>query len=100
MTTFKELLQKDHAGFFNKDEFAKEHIIDGELCICILGEDKSTDNKTDGVYNMRRRLFIAYEVLGYRPEPEQKMEIDNNYFYVIDCIGNDLLEVVLEAHET
>lgn len=86
--------------FLNTKEFAETHTIDGEEITCILDEDKSSPNKTDGVYNMRRRLFVSGEALGYRPEPDQKIRIDNSYYYVVDCIGNDLLEVILEARET
>ncbi|MBU2701682.1 hypothetical protein Ga0466249_002801 [Sporomusaceae bacterium BoRhaA] len=99
--SFKDVLAADIGKvFLNVDEFAEHHAIDGEVFLCVLDEDKSSNNKVDGVYNMRRRLFISKSSLGYRPEPEQKMEIDDDYYYVLDCIGNDMLEVVLEARQT
>ena len=86
--------------FLSTKEFAEIHKIDGEEITCIIDEDKSSQNKTDGVYNMRRRLFVSHGSLGYRPEPEQKMKVDDDYYYVVDCIGNDMLEVILEARQT
>ena len=85
--------------FMNMDELAEEHVIYNESCKCIFDEDESSNNKIDGVYNMRRRLFISKDELGYRPEPEEKMNIDGVNYYVIECIGNDLYEVILEVRE-
>ena len=99
--SFKDILAADiDKVFLNVDEFAETHLIDKEAIACILDEDKSSMNKIDGVYNMRRRLFISAQVLGYRPEPEQKIKVDDDYYYVVDCIGNDMLEVILEARQT
>lgn len=99
--TFKDVVAADiEKVFLNTDEFAESHRIDGEDITCVLDEDKAVPNKIDGVYTMRRRLFISQLALGYRPEPEQKIKIDDNYFYVLDCIGNDMLEIVLEARQT
>jgi hypothetical protein len=99
--SFKDILAADiDKVFLNTDEFAESHLIDKETVICILDEDKSSVNKIDGVYNMRRRLFISAKTLGYRPEPEQKIRVDDDYYYVVDCIGNDMLEIILEARQT
>ena len=98
---FSEMLQEDiDLVFLDTDEFAKEHNIDGEVIICIVDDDKSSQSKTDGVYVVRRRLFIKQADLGYRPEPDQKIMIDSQYLYVIDCIGEGLIEVILEARQT
>jgi len=99
--SFKDVVAADiEKVFLNTEEFAKNHTIDSDVYNCVFDEDKSSPNKIDGVFNMRRRLFISESLLEYRPEPEQKMQIDGEYYYVVDCIGNDLLEVVLEARQT
>ena len=99
--SFKDILAADiDKVFLNPNEFAENHIIDGETIVCILDEDKSSTNKIDGVYNMRRRLFVSQRSLGYRPEPEQKIKVDNDFYYVVDCVGNDMLEVILEARQS
>jgi hypothetical protein len=85
--------------FLDTDDFAKKHSIDDQEMLCIIDEDKSSNNKTDGVHTVRRRLFVKQTSMGYRPVPEQKMKIDNQYWYVVDCVGEGLIEVVLEARE-
>lgn len=98
---FKDILASDiDKVFLNATEFAEIHTIDDEEITCMLDEDKSSPNKTDGVYNMRRRLFVSQESLGYRPEPEQKIKLDDDYYYVVDCLGNEMLEVILEARQS
>lgn len=95
---FKDQLAGDMAAFINPKEFAEEHSINGQSILCIIDEDKSSKSQTDGVYVVRRRLFVSLAALGYRPVPEQKMNIDNQNYFVVDCIGTDLLEIVLEAN--
>ena len=88
------------AVFINKDGFAKEHVIDGEQITCIIDEDKASANKVDGVYDVRRHLFVSEADLGYRPIPKQKMNVDGNHFDVVDCVGEDLLEVILGGYDS
>lgn len=100
MTLAEQVISDFDDVFLNTDEFAEKHSIDGQTIVCIIDEDKSSNNKTDGVYTVRRRLFVKQTDLGYRPEPDQKMKIDSQYWYVVDCVGEGLIEVVLEARET
>nr|WP_211289871.1 hypothetical protein [Sporomusa silvacetica] len=86
--------------FLDVDEFATTHTIDGQANILCVIDDKSSPNQIDGVYVVRRQLFVKQETLGYRPIPGQKMSIDNEYFYIVDCIGEGLLEVILEANRS
>jgi hypothetical protein len=97
---FKDQLEADIRDvFLDEDEFAQNHEIDGQEVLCII-DDESKPNANDGVYVIRRHLFVEQSELGYRPMPGQKMSIDDNYFYVVDCIGDGLIEVILEAHES
>lgn len=97
---FKDVVAADiDKVFLNPDEFAESHTINNNQHDCTMDEDKSSEGRIDGVYNMRRRLYISKAALGYRPKPDQKMQIDGAYYYVVDCIGNDLLEVILEARK-
>lgn len=80
------------------DDFGEPHTIDGQPDIICILDDKSIPNSVDGVYVVRRQLFVRESDLGYRPEPGQRMNFDNEYFYVVDCSGTGLLEITLEAH--
>jgi len=86
--------------FLNTDEMAETHSIDGVNVACVLEEDKSSKNSLDGVYVIRRQLFVKQSDLGYKPEPEQKMKIDDAYYYVVDCIDNGLFEITLEQRQS
>jgi len=98
---FKDQIQDDISNIFlNEEEFAEDHNIDGQQILCIIDEDKSISNKNDGVFLIRRSLFVKESDLGYRPVPDQKLNIDGEYFYVMDCLGSGLLEVVLEAYRS
>jgi hypothetical protein len=100
MPNFKDFLKSDMKAFLNTNEFADEHNIDGQDVTCIFDQEKSTPSQNDGVYVVRRHLFIDQSILGYRPAPEQKMYIDGSYFYVVDCVGEGLIEVILEARDS
>ena len=86
--------------FLDTNEFAAPHTIDGQENILCVIDDKSIQNQIDGVYVVRRQLFIKQSDLGYKPVPEQKMSIDDEYFYIVDCTGDELLEVTLEARQS
>jgi len=99
--TLKEQMAADIDDvFLNTDDMAETHSIDGVDIVCILENDKSSKNSLDGVYVIRRQLFVKESDLGYKPEPEQKMKIDDTYFYVVDCIDDGLLEVTLEQRQS
>lgn len=98
---FKDQIQDDISNtFLDIGEFAAEHDIDGQNIICVIDEEKATPNQNDGVYVIRRHLFISQTDLGYIPVPEQKISIDDKYYYVVDCINEDLLEVIIEARDS
>ncbi|MDT8901839.1 hypothetical protein [Anaeroselena agilis] len=97
----KELMADDVDDvFLDGDENAEEHDIDGRMILCSFDQDKSTGSQTDGVYVRRRRLSVGTVALGYWPVPEQKMIIDGEPWYVVDCVDDSgMLEVTLEANQ-
>ena len=99
--SLKDVMAADiSAVFLNPNEFAETHSIDGESILAIVDEEKAVPNPTDGVYVQHRKLFVKKEELGYQPLPDQRMNVDGQDFYVVDCVGDDLLEVLLEAHRS
>lgn len=98
---FREMLEQDiNEVFLDKDEYARDYTIDGKKMTCCLDKDKSSKAEVDGVYLVRRLLFLKESDIGYRPIPGQKLNIDGQYFYVIDCAGDGLLEIHLEARNS
>ena len=99
--SLKEIMAADiSAVFLNPGEFGEMHSIDGIDLLCVIDEEKTVANPVDGVCLNRRKLFVSRADLGYRPVPDQKINIGGDYFYVVDCIGEDLLEIILEAHRS
>lgn len=97
--SLKELIQADiRSVFLNTDEVADLHIIDGDEITCIIDEDKSNKSDAEGVFIVQRNIFVHFDDLGYRPEPEQKIEVDGQFYYVVDCVGNDMLKIVIKAN--
>lgn len=104
---FKDQIAADMAAFINPNEFAEEHFINGQAMACVVDEDLSKQRGTrqsenyDGIYGRYLTVFVVESVLGYRPERDQKMTVDNEWFIVLDCAANSgMLEIELMANRS
>ena len=103
---FKQLMTEDiHDVFLDASDFASEHDINGQQILCVIDEDlsKQRGNRQaedyDGIYARQLTLFIAESDLGYRPERDQKMTVDGEWYLVINCSANTgMLEIDLGAN--
>lgn len=103
---FKDQILADiDAVFLNADEFADEHEINSQTMTCVIDEDLSKQRSNrqsddyDGIYARQLTLYVRESVLGYRPERDQKMTVDGEWYLVLDCAASDgLLEVTLGAN--
>lgn len=103
---FKDMMAADIlAVFLNTDEFADMHNINGQQIACVIDEDISKQRGTrqsesfDGIYAHQLTVFISESDLGYRPERDQKMTIDGEWYLVIDCAAaGGVLEIELGAN--
>lgn len=103
---FKQLIADDiHDVFLDASEFATEHDINGQQILCVIDEDISKQRGSrqaedyDGIYARQLTLFIAESDLGYRPEREQKISVDGEWYMVIDCaVSSGMLEIELGAN--
>ena len=99
--SFKDLIQSDLAVFLNVDEFADTHNIDGRDIPAVIDRDvlKQRSQRVDGVYSGEALLFVRLSDLPARPVVDQRMRVDSELFYVVDCNENDgLLEITLGAN--
>lgn len=91
--------------FLDPDEFAELHNINGKQILCIVDEDisKQRSNRQstsyDGVYLIQVTLFVRESALGYRPERDRKITVDGKWYEVLECSGQDLLEVTLGSNQ-
>lgn len=93
MRTFKEQLEKDfHDAFFNLNEFAELHNIDGKNIPVVVDNDtllalnlgKNADS--DGIFEDAKLFFVMKENLEHEPVIGQIMEFDGETY----PIGNIL----------
>lgn len=107
--SFKAQLEKDITGvFINPGEFATEHNVDGTLVDCVVDDDIINERtgleakmEYDGVFVVRKMLYITASFFRHRPIEGQRIELDGDYFYVKNVSTNlGMLEVELERNDT
>lgn len=99
---FRELLEEDMAVFFNTEEFAERHLINGAEVTLIIDNDalaelyirKDTDSEslfTDSVL-----LFVEQSELDFEPVPDQYLDFDGKTYIVTDVkLAGGLYSIVL-----
>jgi hypothetical protein len=103
---FKQLLADDIGDvFLDLDEFATKHTINGQSVDCVTDEDVSLKRGSrqsedfDGIYARRLTVFVRESDIGYRPERDQKMAVDGEWYMVVDCAADaGMLEIHLGAN--
>ncbi len=96
---FKDEILNDRAVFFETDEFAEQHTVEGRLIDCVLDEDDSKigGGKILGVSEKQIRLFANVEDLPARRQSGAALEIDGR-IYIIDGWAEDkgIAEITLK----
>ncbi|WP_425057623.1 hypothetical protein SCACP_21400 [Sporomusa carbonis] len=95
------LLNDDLDVFFDLDEFAEMHNINGQNMVCIIDQHISKQYRMnyDGLFMRQVVLFVRESDLGYRPDYDQRMTIDDKWYTVMECVNNNgLLEITLGAN--
>lgn len=107
MRSFKEQLEKDFDGtFFNLDEFAELHTIDGkEIPVVVDNETLIQLNmgktvNSDGIFTDSIIIFVQKKYLDYEPVIGQVMDFDG-VAYPVDNVLSDTggYTVVLRGNE-
>lgn len=99
--TFKDFAFSDiGAVFFNGDEHAKEHNVDGKDVLVILEKDDVRDhsahweagakqNFDTGLYNRHIILYIRVEDYGPKPKQGKLLTLDKKLTYLIQKCGEE-----------
>lgn len=100
--TFKEQQTVDLSVFFNADEFAGEHILDGVPMAVIIDDDRLEDIKAksqyaDAIYNAEKLMFVRQDEWGIIPVVGQFVDLDGDVYRVMSVKGSAVLEVILGA---
>lgn len=97
-------MKADLATFFNIEELADRHTVDGVEMDAVVDENLAQERQrqlmeVDGVYMDRVVLFVREGDLGYRPVAEQWMKIDGAGYMVKGCSADaGVLMITLEAN--
>ena len=105
--SLKQLMMDDiNDVFLDPEEFAELHDINGVPVLCVIDEDISKQRSSrqsgnyDGVYQRELTLFVSESDLGYRPERDQKMTVDSEWYLVLNCAASaGMLEIELGSNQ-
>ncbi|MGI6252130.1 MAG: hypothetical protein ACOYJV_01705 [Aminivibrio sp.] len=112
MPTLREQIRRDvedGAVWWNEDEFADWHDVNGKRILCVFCSDKrmgeyeprKISERPEGVHVNRGVLFLrAGDALGV-PRRGQKIRVDGRLYTVIEArlIGGAAMRIELEANE-
>lgn len=107
-TTFKEIVTQDINNiFFNLDEFAELHNINGRDIPIVIDEDilqtrsQNKSERYDGIYSAQVVIYVKIKDLSERPIYGEHFELDNKLYLVSECSESlGIYEVVLEANDS
>jgi len=101
---FKDQIAADMAVFFNADEFADWHDIDGKRLLCVVDDqvirerDGGQRSQIDGLYLDEIILFVKQTDLQKVPVRGQRLKLDGKLYFVSKVSGTDMLEIVLATN--
>ncbi len=100
--TFKDSLNDDLDVFFNLEEFAEQHIVDGIEMPIIIDEDGLEELKNlrdadyDGIYKAVLLFYVKKSDIGGKPAIDALMDMDDKTYRVIGASGNDnVIKIIL-----
>lgn len=93
MRSFKEQLEKDFdSTFFNTNEFAEMHSINGKMIPVVVDNEKIIELSlgkladTDGIFANAIMFFVQKKDLDSEPVAGQHMQFDGEYYPVSDVL--------------
>ena len=103
MPDFKDYLSQDLSTFFNSDEFAELHDINGRQFFVILDNDRlsqRTQREYEGIYVGDLLFYVSASDYGARPKPGEVIKFDQAPYEVFDVKEDGgIYEIVLKASE-
>ncbi|SHN77278.1 hypothetical protein [Desulfitobacterium chlororespirans] len=109
MSSFKDFVRSDLNTFFNADELAELHTLDGVEMMAIVdsdgfeefsGRSVEIENAMQGIFTSSVTLFVKssdYE----KPNVGYRLKLDGEYYYVTGASeAAGLVKINLIAHES
>lgn len=89
----KEMVQRDIKEIFlNPREFGEKHIVDGEEMDILIDENELVQRErkyktmAEGLHARQLLFFVAAEDYGALPLVDRQMELDGEYYKVVDAV--------------
>lgn len=104
MASFRESLLSDLRNtFFNSNEFAELHNVDGQGLYIIIDEDLLKEmqirQQQDGVYKSGIIFQVEKSAFGDKPAVGQRIKLDYKNYKVKDCNESEgMYTIILEAN--
>lgn len=101
-SAFKDYLRSDLDTFFNNDEVASRHRINGRLLDVIIDSDQLMERSKkeyDGISVGEILYRVPAEIYGERPEQGTIQIFDNRQYMVFDCREDEgVYEIILQQN--
>lgn len=102
--SFHDDLEADLEEFFNEDEFASPHLVNGAEMLIILDENllklmQRKSNDPDGIYVGEALFHVKKSDFGARPVPGQIINLDGDPYRVADAQEDEgMYTITLEGN--
>ena len=110
MSTFKEDLDEDLRDvFFDVDEFAEEHDLNGTVCLCVLEKPRTeekyirgaTYDAYEGIHGASVTVHVESRLLPEIPVEGMRFYLDGEVMLVDSCMHEaGLLSITLKGHNS
>lgn len=100
---FKDTVLNDiNDVFFNSDEFAESHNIDGRVVSCIVDNDRLMERSKkefDGIYVGEMLIFVKATDIGRELTQGMPLIVDNKQMYIFSVREDDgIYEIILNRN--
>ena len=110
MNTFKEDLADDLRDvFFDVDEFAEEHDLNGTVCLCVLEKPRTeekyirgaTYDAYEGIHGASVTVHVESRLLKEIPVEGMRFDLDGEVMLVDSCTHEaGLISIALKGHDS
>ena len=108
--TFKDFIDEDLDVFFNLDEMAEEHELEGEIVPLIISDNQSNDKltgfsreqnyATQEVFKQFKTIYVKTADF-YIPKVDSVIELDGQEYYVEEASDEKgIIRIVVSANES
>lgn len=100
--TFREQLEKDNAIFFNCNEFAEPHILNGHVINMVIDNDRLKEKSRkeyDGLYIGELLIIVPVKSVSFKLRQNMPITYDGKQMYIFDLKEDmGVYEIVLNQN--